>query len=72
VDHNRAVRLVVGADVREVETFRKVVVDRHGSGLALAGDDVAHDEVDLRSVERGFARLLGEGNAELAGGFRLV
>ena len=68
VDHHRAVRLVVGADVVEVEALGELVVDLHGAELPLAADDVLDDEVDLRPVERGFAGLLGERHAERFGG----
>ena len=60
MDHDRPVRLVVGADVREVEPLRQVVVDLDGAELPLATDDVAGEKVDLRAVERGLAPLLGE------------
>ena len=60
--------LVVGADVAEVEALRQVVVDLHGAELPLATDDVFDDEIDLRSVEGGFASLFGEVAAEGGGG----
>ena len=42
VDHHRPVRLVVGADVLEVEPLcRQVVVELHGAELPLAADAVA-------------------------------
>src|SRR5690606_24691842 len=68
VDDHRAVRLVVGADVLQAKTLREDVVDLHGAELPLAADEVLHDEVDLRAVEGGLARLGGVGNAERCGG----
>ena len=64
VDHHRAMRLVVGADVFQVEALRQVVVELHGAELPFAADAVAHHEVDLRPVERRFARLGGVGHAQ--------
>ena len=60
VNHHRAVRLVVGADVFEAEALGQVVVDLHGAELPFAADDILHHEVDLRSVEGRFPRLLGK------------
>ena len=68
VDHHRAVRLVVGADVAQVEADRQVVVDLHGAELPLAADHVLNDKVDLRAVEGGLAGLLGEGHTQGLGG----
>ena len=69
VNHDRAVGLVVGADVGEVEAYGQVVVDLHGAELPFAADDVFDDEVDLRAVEGGFAGFFGEGHAEGLRGF---
>ena len=68
VDHDRAVQLVVGALVGQVEPFGQIVVHLDGSQLPLAADGVAHHEVELRTVEgrfavfdRGFQSLLLRG-----------
>ena len=41
VDHHRPVRLVVRADVLQLEPLRQVVVELHGAELPLAADAVA-------------------------------
>ena len=58
MDHHRAVLLVVGADVAQVEADGEVVVHLHRAQLPAAADHVLHHEVDLRAVERGLAGLL--------------
>ena len=62
-------RLVVGADVIQIESLGQLVIDLHGAELPLAADHVADDEVDLRAVERGLAGLEAERNAERLGGY---
>ena len=68
VDHHRAMLLVVRAVVGEVEADRQVVVHLHGAKLPTAADDILDDEVNLWSVERSFAGLFAEWNAERLGG----
>ena len=55
VDHHGAVRVIVSADVFQLEPLGQVVVELHGAELPLAADAVAHHEVDLRPVERRLA-----------------
>ena len=55
VNHDRAVQFVVRALVRQVEPLRQVVVHLNGSQLPLAADGVLDHEVELGTVERGFA-----------------
>ena len=57
VNHDRAVQFVVRALVRQVEPLRQVVVHLNGSQLPLAADGVLDHEVELGTVERGFAVL---------------
>src|SRR5438445_5322676 len=66
VNHHRPVRAVIGADVFQVKELGQVVVKLHGAELPLTADAIAHDKVDLRSVERGLALLRGVLHAEAA------
>ena len=61
--------LVVGADVGEVEALGKVVVDLHSAELPFAADHVLDHEVDLRSVECGFAGFFDIVDIECLCGF---
>ena len=77
VNHHWSMRLVVRADITEIETNGQVVIHLHRAELPTASDDILHDEVNLRSVERSLARLFAIGNAECccsiaARSFRLV
>src|ERR1022692_3098036 len=64
VDHDRPVRLVVRAAVRQVEPDGEIVVHLDRTELPFAPDHVLDDEVDLWAVERGLPGLLGERNPE--------
>ncbi len=55
VNHHGAVLLVVGACVLELEAFGKVVVDLNGSQLPATAKGVLYHEVELGTVECGFA-----------------
>ena len=55
VDHHRAVVLVVGARVGEVEALGQVVVGLHRADLPRAAERVGHVQVDLGRVERALA-----------------
>ncbi len=68
VDHHGPMRLVVGAGVGKIESLRQLVIDLHGAKLPFAADDVLDDEVDLRAIKRGLARLDGERDAKAGGG----
>ena len=57
VDHHGAVFAVVGAHVFQLKALRKVVINLHGSQLPTTSDGVAHHEVELGTVERGFAQF---------------
>jgi len=59
VNHDRLVRLIVGADVFQIEPLlaRQVVIDLHGAQLPIAAQAIADDEIDFRAVERRFAAL---------------
>ena len=67
MDHHRAVTLVVGAHVFQLEAFREVVVHLDGTQLPAAADGVFHHEVELRAVESGFAVFHHGGQAFLGG-----
>ena len=58
VDHDRAMRLVVGPRVGEVEPLGQAVVDLDRSQLPLTADDVLDHEIDLGPVKSGLAGLL--------------
>ena len=64
VNHHGAVLLAIRAGVFEFESLGQVVVDLDGAQLPFSAEDVTDDEVDLGSVEGGFALLLDEVNAE--------
>ena len=68
VDHDRAVELVVGALVRQVEALREVVVHLDGAQLPLAADGVLDHEVEFWSVEGSFAVLHDRVETLLLGG----
>ena len=68
VNHDRTMRLIVRADVAEVESHGEVVVNLHGAELPFSADDVADDKVDFWAVESGFAGLFGERDVEGLGG----
>ena len=57
VQNCRPVLGVVLADVGEVESRRRVVIELDGAELPLAPDAVGDLEVDLRAVKRAIARL---------------
>ena len=76
VDHDRAVPLVVGADVVEVEALRHLEVELDRRHLPGPADRVARLHRDLRAVERAAARvhheveaLVGRGDAQRFGRF---
>src|SRR3546814_5075456 len=64
MDHDRAVRLVVRADVAEIEPLGELVVHLHRAELPLPAEDILDHEVDLRAIERRLARLGGEGDTQ--------
>src|SRR3954468_11249995 len=68
VDHDRAMGLVVGADVAQIETLGELVIHLHGAKLPFAADDVFDDEVDLGAVESSLAGLEREFDTERFGG----
>ena len=68
MDHDRPVGLVVSTDVRKIKSFGKVVINLYGAELPFSADHIPHHKVDLGSIERGFARLLSERDAEGRGG----
>ena len=57
VNHYRAMGAIVLADVAEIESLWEVVVDLHGAELPVTTDDVFDHEVDLWSIEGGFAEF---------------
>ena len=59
--HDRAMGLVVGADVFKLEPLGQVIVKLHRSQLPLAADAVADHEVGLGAIKRGFAQARLEG-----------
>src|SRR5205807_8038323 len=68
VDHHRPVLLVVLADVAQVESLRRVVVELDGPELPLASDAVLDVEVQLGPVKGSVARVLQPGDARLLDG----
>ena len=64
MNHHWSVRLVVGALVRQIKSNRQVVIHLHGAKLPRATDDIAHNKINLGSVERGLAWLLAKWNAK--------
>ena len=65
MNHDRAVRFVIGAGVFQFESLWQIVVELDRSKLPLAADAVSNHEVGLRPVERGFAFALGEVQARV-------
>src|SRR5262249_50709871 len=73
----RAMRSVVLPGVSEIESVRQIVIDLDGAELPFTAEDVADDEVNLRSVKGRFTRLFAEfdakgGGSIAAGRLRLV
>src|SRR5205085_1857664 len=66
VNHDGPVRLVILADVFEVEAFREVEVELHGRQLPRPTDCVFDAYVNLRPVEDGLALHALERNGALA------
>ena len=57
VNHYRAVELVVGTLVGQIETLREVVVNLYRTELPAAAEGVLDHEVEFRAVECGLAIL---------------
>src|SRR5690606_33468451 len=55
MDHYRAVALVVGADIFELEPLRKLVVDLDGAQLPASAQGVLHHKIKFRPIKRCFA-----------------
>ena len=55
MNHHGAVLLVVSAGIFEFEAFGQVVVHLNGTELPATAEGVLHHEVELRTVESGFA-----------------
>ena len=68
MDHDRTVRLVVGADVGKIKSFWQAVIHLYGSKLPFATDDIPHNKVDFWAVERGLTSFLSERDAQGRGG----
>ena len=64
VNHDWSMRLVVGALIGQVESNGQVVIHLHGAKLPRATDDIAHNKINLGSVEGGLAWLFAERNAK--------
>src|SRR5262245_17994357 len=67
VNDDRPMRLVVRADVREIEPLRQLIIHLHSAKLPLAANYVLHDEIDLRPVEGSLAGLERKLHAERLG-----
>src|SRR3989338_9267924 len=65
--HHDALFLSLFVNAGQVETLGDVHVQLYGRYLPLPAGGVCRPKVELRSVERGFARALKEGRAALRG-----
>ena len=57
VDHHRAMWLVVGADVLQLEALGQVVIHLYGAQLPGAAEGIFDHEVEFGAVESGFAQF---------------
>ncbi len=56
MNHHGLMRGVVRADVFEAEALGQIVIELHGAELPFAAEAILHHKVELRPVERCFAR----------------
>src|SRR2546426_2941260 len=70
MNHERAMRLVVIADILEGKSFRKIKIKLHRGQLPRATDSIFHPYVDFRSVENRFTFDTIIGNSALIQGSR--
>jgi hypothetical protein len=57
VYHHRTVLLIVGAGIFKTEAFGQIVVHLDGAELPAAAESILHHEVELRTIECGFAKF---------------
>jgi hypothetical protein len=57
VKHHRPVFFVIAADVVRIQPFRQNKIHLNGAALPVAADSISQHELQLRPIERAFARV---------------